>query len=158
MKTKFSFTLGIGLLWLGSSGGLLSLLTGCDRPKGDYSKVDLVIAGGTVKMDGTPLEGVVVKFEDAADETFSYGVTDRNGMFVLQFDSEVRGVKTGNKVVRIQTVGSERYEPDGFSEGEDPDAKPKQKEKIPSRYNTKSELRLNVEKGRKKYDFELASQ
>lgn len=133
-------------------------LHGCDSPKADYSKVDLTQAHGVVKMDGEPLEGAVIRFEDEADHTFSYAVTNHAGEYKLKFDSEMDGVKLGRKVVRIsmdqQVLGANTR---ASEEGEDPDAKSIMKDSIPERFNTKSELVCVVEKGKSRYDFDLES-
>ena len=143
---------------------LASLLTspafgvGCDGPKGDYSLVELGKAQGTVTLDGQPLEGAVVRFIDQGDETFSYGLTDRSGRYSLRFDSEMEGVKLGRKTVRISVSESVLgANVAAGEEGGDPDAKPKQKDLIPSRYNEASELVCDVVQGTNQFDFALVS-
>ncbi len=135
---------------------LLAAVLGCGGPVGDYSKVDLVKASGKVALDGQPLAGAVVTFEDPTDDTFSYGLTDAQGRYVLQFDSEMKGVKTGKKVVRISTtrkILGLNSKP-GQEEGADPDQRPKG-EQVPERYNKKSELTADVTASQKTYDFDL---
>ncbi len=142
--------------WL-SIGSLLMFL-GCGGPVADYSMVDLVNTGGTVTLDGSPLVGAVVTFEDPTDDTFSYGLTDANGKYTLQFDSEMKGVKTGKKVVRISTTKKILgLNSAPSAEGGDPDAKRTDKELVPEKYNKKSTLEIEVTKGAVQFDFDLQS-
>lgn len=142
----------------GLSACVLCLAIGCNGPKADYSQVDLVKATGTVTLDGRPLVGAVVQFEDVADQTFSYGTTDENGKYKLQFDSEMEGVKTGEKIVRItlakNILGANVQ---ASEEGEDPDAKPTRKEPIPAKFNRNSILKCSVGRTTKQFDFNLTS-
>lgn len=134
----------------------ISMFLGCGGPAADYSMVDLVNAGGTVTMDGAPLAGAVVTFEDPTDDTFSYALTDGAGKYVLQFDSEMKGVKTGKKVVRINTTKKILgLNTAPATEGGDPDAKRSDKESVPEKYNKKSILEVEVTKGSVQFDFDL---
>lgn len=142
--------------WL-SMASLLMFL-GCGGPVADYSMVDLVNTSGTVTLDGSPLAGAVITFEDPTDDTFSYGLTDSNGNYTLQFDSEMKGVKTGKKVVRISTTKKILgLNSAPSAEGGDPDAKPTDKELVPERYNKKSILEVEVTKGSVLFNFDLQS-
>ncbi len=136
----------------------MTTLWGCGGPAADYSKVDLVSASGKVTLDGQPLPDATVIFKDPADETYSYGLTDASGNFKLQFDSEMAGVKAGKKVVSIstaRTVPGLNNSPG--EEGGDPDAKPKRSEKVPERYNKKTELTADVSHSNKVFNFDLKS-
>ncbi len=145
---------------------ILVATAGCGGPVADYSMVDLVNGQGVVTLDGKPLAGAVVTFEDPTDETFSYAMTDADGKYVLQFDSEMKGVKTGKKVVRISTtrkILGLNSKPGQAPEGEDGTA-PKGPapngpvgELVPERYNKKSELTADVVQGTTQYDFALQS-
>ena len=135
---------------------LLSVLLGCGGPVADYSKVDLIKGAGKVTLDDQPLTGAVVTFEDPTDDTFSYAMTDDQGNYVLQFDSEMKGVKTGKKVVRISTtrkilgLNSKPGKEEGASDGGD-----RKTEKVPERFNKKSELTAEVTKGSGPFNFDL---
>jgi hypothetical protein len=145
---------------------ILVAAAGCGGPVADYSMVDLVNGQGVVTLDGKPLASAVVTFEDPTDETFSYAMTDADGKYVLQFDSEMKGVKTGKKVVRISTtrkILGLNSKPGQAPEGEDGTA-PKAPapngpvgELVPERYNKNSELAADVVQGTTQYDFALQS-
>ena len=132
-----------------------ALALGCDGPVADYSKVELAKGTGKVTLDGQPLAGAVVTFEDPTDDTFSYAMTDDRGNYALQFDSEMKGVKTGKKVVRISTtrkILGLNSKP-GRDEGGSPKAK--EAERVPDRYNKKSELTADVTSSSGVFDFDL---
>lgn len=152
-------------------GLLMFLLTtpGCDSPtpKMNYGTIDLVKAGGRVTLDGEPLSGAVVVFENPEDSTFSFGQTDSSGNYRLQFDSVMAGVRPGEKIVRISTTkkleGLNAEEGSSESGGEGEDGKPrpapeKGKELVPEKYNKESELKVEVTLGETSYDFALTSQ
>lgn len=130
---------------------------GCGGPAADYSSLKLVNATGTVKLDGQPLPDAVVTF-DAPDGQFSYGLTDSGGRYSLQIDSEMRGVTPGEKTVRISTtrkiLGLNASE--GESEG-DPAGAKASAEKVPTKYNKDSELKVTVTPDKTQYDFDLKS-
>ncbi len=85
--------------------GMAVLLAGCSATNEvDYGKVDLIQAGGTVTLDGTPLASAVVTFDNPETGTFSYARTDGTGKYTLQFDTEKSGVTPGQKIVQISTA------------------------------------------------------
>ena len=127
---------------------LLILAGGCgsSAPRMDYSKAGLVQVRGTVRMSGEPLPGAIVLFEDPENGTFSSARTDAAGHYSLMFDSVQPGVTKGRKTVRIKTSGSL---------GEDDPAARSGRELVPARYNTKSELAVEVTGGSSSTDFDL---
>lgn len=130
---------------------------GCEtKPKSNYGRLNLVNAGGTITLDGEPLANAVVSFDDPADDTFAFGMTDGNGRYELQVDSEMKGVKPGAKVVRISTTRKIL----GLNASEDSDAPHKAvapTERVPEKYNKKSKLFVEVVSSKTGYDFELDS-
>lgn len=124
----------------------------------NYRSVELVPASGTVTLDGQPLPNAVVTFEDAEGQ-FSYGLTDADGDYELQFDSAVSGVRPGPKTVRISTtrkiLGLNTEEEEGGEESGAKAAAPK--ELVPEKYNRQSELTVEVTPDRTRYDFDLKS-
>lgn len=141
-------------------GMVVALFTiGCGKPEADYSLVDLVPGRGAVTLDGQPLADAVVIFEDLTDGTFSYGLTDAAGQYELQFDSKMRGVKTGKKVVRISTtrklVGL-NAKPGQEEEGEEVSASAGAGvEQVPDRYHRNSELTVEVTSESGDFHFDL---
>jgi hypothetical protein len=136
-------------------------MLGCStKPKVDYGKVTLLSVSGTVKFDGKPLANASVIFENP-DTSFSYGQTDANGKYSLQFDSLKSGCTPGKKTVRISTrrkAGEERGDPDGDSGDEEGNVKPASAaEQVPERYNKKSELSVEVSSSKTTFDFDLQS-
>lgn len=120
-------------------------LIGCGGPSVQYGSLKLVEAKGTVTLNQQPLAGALVTFR-GEDLGTSAGTTDENGRYVLMLNSQKSGVTPGEKTVIITTVFGE-----GPSEGE-----AKQTEKVPSQYNTKSTLKVVVEKkSKQEFDFDL---
>lgn len=133
---------------------LLFISIGCHpSPQTDYSQINLQDVTGTITLDGQPLANAVVTFNDEADGTFSYGLTDSAGAYRLQFDSQKEGCKPGKKRVEISTtrkiLGLNTTE-----EGSDPDAK-RPVEQIPERFNKKSELLVEVSATSRQHNFQL---
>lgn len=134
---------------------------GCGPEGADYSRVELIQVSGKVTIDGQPLVGAVVTFE-AADGQFSYGLTDSNGAYALQFDSDKSGVTPGAKIVRISTARkipglntSEGSEAGEASTESGPSA-PAAAERVPDRFNSQSELRADVTRSQS-FDFAIES-
>ncbi len=144
----------------------LLLTTGCGgvAPAPNYSKLTLLSVSGSVTLDGQPLPNAVVTF-DAEDGQFSYGLTNSNGKFSLQLDSVKSGVTPGKKTVRISTtrkiLGLNTQEEGGGEEsgdeGESSKANTPAKELVPTRYNKKSELSIEVSSGKTTFDFSLVT-
>ena len=124
------------------------LLLGCStQPSIDYAKYGLAEVSGTITMDGQPLAGALVVFE-SDDRRTSTGRTDGNGDYILQFNPSKSGVLPGKKTVRIST---------GMAESEE-ETTPGI-ETIPARYNTQSELTVEVEPNASHtFDFALTSE
>jgi len=112
---------------------------------GDVSEVT-----GTVRMDDQPLPNAMVTFTPTAGGGPSYGRTDQDGAYTLQYTREETGAVKGEHRVVISTQTSG-----------DPDADPPipaSPETVPARYNSNSELTRLVESGSNTFDFELESQ
>ena len=150
---------------LAAFASLLGLFftVGCSDSVTDYSQVDLHSVSGRVTLDGQPLSDALVTFE-SPDSQFSYGLTDAEGRYVLQFDSMKQGVTPGDKVVRISTKrrlpgmegGEEGAPPAENAKSEGP-PKEERVEQVPPQYNSKSTLTAKVE-GRATFDFDLKKQ
>ncbi|HVJ69639.1 MAG TPA: carboxypeptidase-like regulatory domain-containing protein [Caulifigura sp.] len=125
------------------SGLVMLGLCGCGRPE------NIGRVSGQVTLDGAPLEGALVQFEPLAGNSPSGGLTDAAGKYSLTYTREIKGAEIGEHRVIITTQN-----------GGDPDASPpipKSPERLPARYNRKSELRAKVETGTNMLDFKLES-
>lgn len=150
-------------IWL-SLSVLLAASIGCSPTNSiDYGKVELVSVSGTVTLDGSPLAGAVITFDNTEMGTFSFARTDSAGKYALQFDSEKKGVTPGRKVVQISTTrtvlglpGEEGVE-EGESSSESGEKKPKEKDKVPACYNKESKLTVEVTSSSGTINFDLKS-
>ena len=117
---------------------LLLIAPGCNQ------RDDLGQVSGRVTLDGEPLPGAAVEFSPLGPGSTSYGMTD-DGNYSMTFSRHVKGASLGESVVRITTrdvygeEGREKWKP----------------EKVPPQYNRKSELKVTVEPGRNRFDFDL---
>lgn len=121
--------------------GLLLLLavsiTGCRK-----SEVELGAVRGTVTLDGAPLPDATVRFIPVAGGRTAFGRTDGAGKYEMLYSASASGALVGSMRVEITTA--------------DPDA-PKSKEKVPAKYNSKSELTVEVGSQAQVLDFPLQS-
>jgi hypothetical protein len=138
--------------------------SGCSATNSiDYGKVTLVDVSGTVTMDGEPLVGAVVTFENQETGTMSFARTDSSGRYTLQFDSEKDGVTPGKKLVRFSTTRTilglkgEEGEEEGEASSEKSEGSEKRKEQVPECYNGKSELTVEVTPESSTINFSLKS-
>jgi len=112
-----------------------------------------VSVSGVVTLDGKPIEGAAVSFTPASGDGGglggSYGKTDAQGKFSLR---TVIGDKPGAAAGKHKVTIS-------LSQGADPNnPEAAQKELIPAKYNTKSELTFDVPSGgTNKANFDLQS-
>ena len=156
---RFSLPCPVSYFAFSSGLALLSLTAGCStQPARDYSGVQLQHVSGTVTADGKPLANGLILFE-APDKQFSAGPTDENGYYQLRFDSRKLGVTPGEKIVRIYSArkinGFNSSEEVSTVEGVKPQ-KVDPNERVPSRYNEKSELKRTVtSEPSQTFDFDL---
>lgn len=123
----------------------LPVAVGCNpRAK---EKPTLAPVKGTVTMDGQPLAKVDVTFFSDEGGQVASGATDDSGVYELRFSGRDLGAKIGPNTVRITTPLEEI-----------PGA-PAWKEKVPAKYNSKSQLKADVKPGPQPntIDFELKS-
>jgi hypothetical protein len=117
------------------------LLAGCGSDDG------LASVRGTVTLNGQPLEGVIVQFQPTAEGgTSSAGRTDAKGRYKLMYTFSKPGAMPGEHTVTIRTADA-YYEED--CQG------PEVEERIPAKYNTRTELKRTVNPGRNTIDFKL---
>ncbi len=136
------------------------LLSGCGgAPTPQYGNLGLLNVTGQVQLNGQPLPSAVVIFEDQQSSKFSYGLTDSNGHYKLQFDSNKSGTTPGTKIVRISTttkiLGLNSDEEGGETDENKTSNQSASKELVPVKYNKESTLQVDVDSSKTKFDFNL---
>lgn len=96
---------------------------------------------GKVTLDGEPLAGATVEFSPEGGSP-AYGVTDEQGRYTLLFSADQKGAAVGQHRVRIFS----------FNEG-----RPREKERVPVKYNRQSDLVRDVKRGQQTFDFDLTT-
>lgn len=147
----------------------LFIVIGCGRNglEPDYDKLGLVEVSGRVTLDGQPLSGVQVVFEES-QFIYSYGDTDQEGRYQLMFDSRKSGIMPGKKTVRFRPrtiseteggAGEGRAGGGGAGEPEsdDPDVSSGGQSPIPDCYNRGSKIQVEVTPSTKSFNFSLKS-
>lgn len=106
---------------------------------------------GTVTLDGEPLEGASVEFRPlTAEGSPSYSVesTDADGHFAMGYTADKAGVLPGKYKVSISTMFDEMLE-NGRTK--------RHPERVPRRYNERTELEVDVVEGNHDLPFDLTS-
>lgn len=112
---------------------------------GSSSGPDLGTVTGVVKIDGQPAADLVITFEPIAGGRRSIGKTDEEGMYKLAFSADRKGALIGSHRVIITTA----------STSDAPDPSGVEKDRIPPRYNTETEITKEVVAGSNEIDVEL---
>jgi hypothetical protein len=94
---------------------------------------------GKVMMDGKPVPHAQLSFEPEGPGRAATGLANENGEYELEYSPTAEGAMVGPVIVRISTLTAV------------------QPETIPSKYNTKSELKRKVDSGSNEINFELES-
>ena len=110
-------------------------LVGCGE-----SGPHLATVEGTILVDGKPVPGLFVEFQPEGGSP-SIGETDESGFYRLRFSRERWGAEVCEHQVRIMAD-----EDGGGRRGKD---------RLPAKYNAKTELKRDVVDGRNIIDFEL---
>ena len=118
----------------------MSILSGCAGGDVGIKPPPLGKVRGTITLDGDPLADALVQF-DPGTARGSSGMTDGEGVYKLSFDEKTEGAAVGEHKVRIMTK---------VAAGEGA-------ERVPAKYNEKSELKATVEEGDNSLDFDLSS-
>jgi len=118
-----------------------SVALGC----GDGIEVGAV--GGTVLLDGRPLEGATVLFTPESGGRPSAGRTDASGRYELTYTDDLAGALPGTHAISIST----------FRKGDPDSGRPPAAEKVPAQFNARTELKRIVEADDNVIDFELTS-
>jgi len=132
------------------------LQLGCGR----NDQPELGEVTGTIRLDGKPLVGIAVVYQPESGRP-ARGTTDADGRYELIYIRNTKGTKVGpNRVEIAPSEDGETEEPledqDADIETESKPSKPG-KPKIPARYNSQSELNVDVKPGTNTFDFDLKS-
>ena len=132
--------------------GLLSLLSGCGT-----AEYPLVPVSGIVTLDGEPLVGAAIVFQPKSTGNSgkvapgSVGRSDSRGHYELSTVNDEPGASPGRHKVRIYSYSPESAPVSDTDSGEN-------KERVPDRYNYRSQLFLEVPStGTDSADFQLTT-
>lgn len=130
---------------------LFASLSGCGS---NSDQPDLGLVKGAVTFEGKPLSGASVTFMPDSGRP-AMAKTDNEGCYELVYIRNTPGCKVGrNKVVIYSVVeGEDEMEAEGDDVLAD-DVGPA-REKLPARYNDKTELVVDVKSGENTFDFDL---
>ncbi|QDT55888.1 hypothetical protein Pan44_39360 [Caulifigura coniformis] len=129
VRSRFSRTLRVLLFPL--------VVAGCSNTGEGLGAVE-----GVIQLDGKPLSGASVIFEPLNGSP-SIGYADEDGQYELRFSRHAMGATVGDHKVRVSTA-------------EDQEGR-RSKERVPARYNVKTELTASVKSGHNSIDFDLNS-
>jgi len=119
-----------------------ALYSGCGPAEGLASVV------GKVTLDSEPLPDAYVQFTCSGENAgTSSGRTDSSGNYYLMFSRSKKGARIGPSTVKITT-----FDLDGTQVGVK-----RIPEKVPVKYNAKTELTADVKAGSNTFDFDLKS-
>lgn len=118
----------------------LSLVAGCNPPPKGLP--DLAPVTGVVTLGGAPVANATVVFTSEQGDQVAFGPTDGSGKYELTYSGKYKGAAIGANRVAIRT-------------NTDGPPAPNWKDPIPAKYNVKSELKADVQKGPNTIDFTL---
>ena len=133
-------------------GAMLAFVIGCGSQK-------LASVSGRVTLDDKPLGNAMVSFEPSVQERTmeaplaSFGKTNDNGEYTLETKKGEKGAVTGKHKVTISLLNPEI----GGTDERPPRGGWPIKDKVPEKYNTKTELTREVKPGANTENFELKS-
>jgi len=125
------------LLFFAVAAALLMVSGGC----GSGTRPELGTVTGRLTLDGKPLTDAVVVFTPGSGGRKSMGHPDQDGKYELSYIRDIKGAKVGPHTVRVTTGNKMTGKP----------------ERLPPRYNTQSELTVEVEPGANVFDFDMTS-
>jgi hypothetical protein len=128
--------------------GLFTVLA-CGGGCGGGDGPELATVKGTITLDGKPLAGAEVSFQpESAAGSPALGETDQQGRYEMRHSRSRKGAQVGLHKVRI-TTAIERENDRGKII--------RARERVPAKYNVKTELVREVKSGSNTIDFELDS-
>ena len=101
---------------------------------------------GTVTHDGEPLAGAMIEFQPDKGAP-SYGYTDENGRYEIQYQTDQMGALLGHHYVSVTTAG-EKTDPKTDTTINVP-------ESVPRKYNDPTELEFEVERGQNQFNIAI---
>ena len=110
---------------------------------------------GTVTMDKEPLADAQV--EIVTEKGTSYGRTDSSGRYVAEYSETLKGAGKGPAKVRIRTSIVFPGEDTSGLKVDPRTGDFKKEEKVPAKYNTKSELKVELKDDGAPYNFDLTA-
>lgn len=122
------------------AAGLFVCLIGCEKGPA------VAPVTGKVTQDGVPLTGAMVEFQPDSGAP-SYGYTDENGVYEIQYQTDRMGALLGHHYVKITTAG-EKTDPRTDTTVNVP-------ETVPLEYNEDTTLEFVVEKGNNVFDIAI---
>ena len=115
-----------------------SLILGCSpSPRPPLGRVS-----GTVSLDGKALANATVRFTPAGPGRTAEGFTDTAGRYELRYLRDIPGANVDRHTVRITTANEATGD----------------RELLPHRYHSRSQLEARVASGTNVLDFDLRSQ
>jgi hypothetical protein len=108
---------------------------------------DLGEVSGTVTLEGEPLANARIVFQPQSQGSASFGMTDEQGKYTLQYSDEDMGAAIGTHTVSISTFVVPDPDADEPAEARE--------ERVPAKYNVDSELTAEVTAGSNTINFEL---
>lgn len=102
---------------------------------------------GVITLDGQPLADADVTFQPEGEGRAAAGTTDSQGHYELVYLNDAKGAIVGPNLVSVTT----------FRDAADDGSTPEVPEKLPSRYQSDSSVKVEVEKGSNTFDFDLES-
>jgi len=133
------------LLNVGRGLGYSIVLTGLGLSGCGDANMNVAPVSGTVTLDGAPLQSASVTFQPQEGGRPSFGVTNEQGRYVLEYSLTELGAKVGACTVRISTES--RDDGSGVKSS---------KELVPKRY-FKEPIEVKVESKSNTIDITLTS-
>lgn len=124
----------------------LGLVVGCGGPS---DTPDLGSVSGTIELNGKPLADAQIEFSPEKGRG-SIATTDANGHYVLKYTNDLDGAVLGSHTVRITTGKA-------GSGGEGSDATAATPERIPPKYNSQTDIKVEVKAGSNTFDYKIDS-
>jgi len=142
--TRFAFVPPAHCVAAGVLTALLAVAAGCQ----EKGPANVGQVSGRVTLAGEPLADAHVTFAPVQQGgTTALGRTGEDGAYALSYASGISGAEIGENRVLISTYSS------GNPDGDPP--RPAVPEKVPARYNAKTELKVEVKAGGNTFDFPL---